>query len=338
METSKLNLGKPEDKVINKEVSKEKEIKFPFYEHKEVYIKRVLDNNAFMERNSDSYSDVNKKIGASFKNQDTLRGLNLLEEKRFLPDIIGVSPTEQGWTKAAGDYWKNISKKVPLEGLKLEVGVIYETKEQYDADRQAKTDHNNTRLNIQAVPINLNDYILWRYCLVYSKVANDETLIKKSPNIEFFLYSKEKEISTKKAIVNLTKEARMLLYKNLGDREWVDWVLRVLISRDNDPMKKVSIVTLDSLDQDEKDILLSEYVDKTPSEFKAIAEDKQLQIKSFIETCVAAGKLERIANTQSITFEGSTIGNTLEQTAAFLTDPKNNNILSTLKAQLNHTK
>lgn len=337
MEDNKSNIKDNKAEVITVE-NKTPKMSFPHFEYKEVWIKKKENTSAFKTLNKSSFIDSIEKIGASFKGQEVAKGLTPAEEARFLPQIIGVQFNEINWHKASKDYWLNISKVIPDGGLKLEIGLVYNSQEDYDYDKKQTLKQNydgvSVLINPKGNPINLSDYILWRYCLIYSKVANNLTLIGASKNISFYIYSKESEINAKKAQFKSKMEASKLLFSEISNRDWANWLLRVLVTNDTDLNKKYTIGQIPLFTSDEVDIALNEYCDKNPLTFIMYGTDKKLEIKAFIEECIVLGRLSRIANTQTIVFENQTIGNSLDQTVAFLSDAKNANILNTLKAQI----
>lgn len=325
--------AKDEVKEI-KEVKKVIDAYHPLIEHKEVWIKRKENTSAYKTLNRNGFVGNIEKIGASFKGQDTLRGLTPAEEARFLPEIIGVVASADIWYKATKEFWLNISRPVPEEGLKLETGLMYTSNDDYEADKKAERTKEGAIINPKGKPINTADYVLWRYCLVYNKIANTTEDIGKSPNIIFYIYSKEKEIVIKKEAFKAKQNANKLLYANIHDRGWSKWLLRLLIINDNSADKKYTIGMLGYLAEEEVDIALGEYAEKSPSTFLAYGEDKKLELKAFVEECIDLGRLTRIPNTTTIVFENSTIGNSLDQAVAFLSDSKNANVMNTLKAQV----
>ena len=302
---------------------------------KEVWIRHKPNTMGVPFQNVDS-ATLNK-IGSSFSkdSQDVLRGLTFEEECKLLPSLIGTQPTSERWDKDSREYWANISKTIPPSekdgsgGLKLEIGRIYSSQEDEDYDSKIN-DESKKRGKL----ISPADYILWRYCLVYNRVANNIEDIHKSPKIDFYLYSKEEEVKAKKSIFKIQQTAYQLLYSKLADRQWVDWVLRLFVASDKE--SKVFIKDLDKLSDDEKDVLLKEkYVDKFPERFISIGNDKSLEIKAFIELCVIKNTLSRIPNTDTIQMGDTVIGHTVSEAVGFLTNPKNAKTLDILKAQAN---
>lgn len=311
-----------------------------------IYIRRKKSSGQ-LPREGEVLDETIAKIGSGLRNQGVLRGLNTEEQKRWLPDIINISPDSQNWEAAVKDYWTNISKDVPPSdkegngGLKLEVGLEYDNKDDYEYDQKkvktwgdVETEGVKQKVTIEnpkGRPININDYILWRYCLVYSRVANSIEDVGKAPYIEFYIFSKEKEIKDQKVSFENKKKASQLMYQRIGDREWVEYMLRLFIKDDKSPL--YSIKELASISPDEKDVLLSKYMDKNPILFTIYGEDKNLELKAFIEFAIATGVLNRIPNTSAISFEGQTIGNNLEETVIFLNNPRNADSLGRIKAQ-----
>jgi hypothetical protein len=184
-------------------------------------------------------------------------------------------------------------------------------------------------------PLSVSDYILYRYCLVYNRVANSINDIHNSPKIDFYIYSKEEEILAKKSTLDITKKANMLFYQKMADRAWVDWVLRVFIAGDN--KATILIKDLDKIDNEEKDIELEKYVKSQPIQFISIATDASLELRAFIELCVVENKLIRLANTDTILMGDLTLGSTVGEAIAFLKNPKNSKVYDTLKAQVKLT-
>lgn len=319
------------DEIVNKKHS------FPRGFSHIVYLRRVPPKNQLPT--SGNYVDESiHKIGSAYRNKAVLRGITPEEEKRWLPQIIGVQSDSPDWQRQCENYWLNISKEVPLgeQGVKLEVGLRYENEEDYETDEKSAKDVNGVTLNPKGNPIDVVDYILWRYCLLYNKVANNFEDVGKSANIDFYLFSKLREVKEKAVAFNLRKESSQLLFANLSDRAWVSFILRLFVQEDK--AGKYTIQELETLDESEKDVALEEYMTKNPAKFIAWGKDKNLKLRADLELWIAQGLLSRIPNTQSVSHDGVTIGNTTEEVMTYLNNPKNKSILDTLTAQSKITK
>lgn len=318
----------------NKSVIKD-EKQFPYTESKKVTIKRKPLASGFKTMNKIQFEDKMCKIGASFRNNDTLRGLTPEEEIRLLPKIIGTQPSSDKWEEKTREYWNNISKNIPDNGLQLETGMMWLSKEDYDADKRAPKDENGTIINSKGRPINTADYIIHRYCLLYSECANHEKDLHKAPRIRMYIHSDEVERKTKKQALQMEMKANQLFYSSMADRNWARWLLRLLVTRDTNIKKKITVGHLTHISDDDVNFGLGDYIKKDAELFFVLGNDKDLHLKAFIEECVFLGRLIRIANTEAIMFDNETIGHTVDQTVAFLNDPKNSRVLDTLKAQIN---
>ena len=72
----------------------------------------------------DVYAESKRKIGSVFTaSGDIIRGLTFAEQKQYLPEIIGISPTDHEFGRACKDYYLNMTVEVPMGGLDLEVGL-----------------------------------------------------------------------------------------------------------------------------------------------------------------------------------------------------------------------
>jgi hypothetical protein len=326
--------------MLADEVKVEKEVvkdipKYPRVVSRIIYIRR-RKNGPNIPVEGEFIDESIQKIGSSFSNKSVLRGLTSEEEERWLPKIIGIQSTSDRWEDGTKDYWAHISRPVPPGdktgggGLELDISLRYKNHEDFLADERAQSE-DGAIINPKGEPTNLPDYILWRYCLKYSRVANNYEDINKSPKIEFYIFSKEKEIKANKAKLDLRRQAAQLMYKNMSDRSWVEHMLRVLIQGDRE--SQVGIKDIPNMDNDEKDVLLDKYMNSSPALFLNYGTDRHLEMRSFIEVCVVVGLLTRIPNTQSISLDGMTLGNTTDEVVTFLLNPANNSTLSTLKAQ-----
>lgn len=310
---------------------------------------KVVSNIVFVRRKKSGggpeilgeYVDETRaKIGSSFKGNSVLRGLTHEEEKRFLRDLLGLSTGSDNWETATKDYWTHISKDVaPSDkdgngGLKLVASLRYKDQQSYDADMNSEK-VNGAIIDPKGEPVNLPDYILWRYCLVYSRVANSVEDIGKSANIDFYLFSKDKEIKDGKVSFEQKKKASQLMYQNIANRDWVEYMLRVLIQGDISSGKAPAygIRDLATITEDEKDLLIEKYMQANPKAFVIYGEDKNLELRGLIELAVATGALVRIPNTNTISYEGTTIGNTVDEVLIFLNNPKNNSTLGEIRAK-----
>lgn len=277
----------------------------------EVEIRRKPIATAYYKKNIETVDEGSWKIGASIRNSSYLKGLTFDEEVKLLPNIIQVKPNSEHWESAVRAYWNNISVKVPEVGLKLEIGMKYQTKE--DANRKENGN-----------PINVNDYILYRYCLEYSHVANTIDDIGASPKIRFFIYDKNEEKKAKVSQLKVRNEAMKKYLEILANRDLVDDILNIYK------------FDTSKMEEDDKDIILETQVNDRPESFLTIIKDDILEYKSFINKCIQRGKLAQIPNTEVVLFGTEPIGQNITEAAIYLKtkNTANAKVYDTLKAQM----
>lgn len=245
----------------------------------------------------DDSSLHNQKVGSSLKGNGPLRGLEYEEEVKYLPEIIGVSPNDNEWRKMVQDYWNNISVPIPADGVttnKLQGKVLrftigFTTKEaKEEFEKLISLEEKAEASKKGEVLEGLHDYILFRYCLVYGKVANRFEDIGKSAKILFYLYSTENETKVEHAKFKLRVKANELFTKMLMDKELIDSVL-LLFEQDMSAYETLQ----------DKHLALEALIKARPLDFIRFAEDDNLQIKADIKTAAERGIIKNPSNTES---------------------------------------
>jgi hypothetical protein len=290
---------------------------------KKVFIRRKQDYNAFMNRNADTVRkiDTTFKIGSSLtKSGNINKGVIHDDEARYMPNIVNLLHTDPAFKLAVEDYWSNIAVYIPKgDGKEIEVGFMYKTEE----DR-AKGEADGTWQTKQQYgePISIDDYLLYRYCLVYNRVANTIQDIDASNKIRFYLYTREEETATKYADFNNIKAATIKLLEILADRSMVKTLLYVYERADIE----------DTRDQD---LYLHEEMQKDPTRFLYLAGDADLSLRSFIYKCLSNGLLTRQPNTEVIMIDDAEIlSYTINGAIAELKTEKRLPLMTRLRAQL----
>ena len=300
----------------------------------------------------------NKKyIGSSFEagTSRLLTGLTLEEEEKFLPPILGVSVKDNKWASSVKTYYANLRRLVPptAEGLQLEVGMIYDNSADYDkalVEEQSESlrlkkalekgqkvfESFKTRTKV-GTPIDTLDYIIWRYCLKYNKVANTEDDAFSSPNIEFYLYSEAKMLSDQKVDFEERSKAMQIFYQIVSDNTKKSAMLYVLkddiINYNSIPKntKKLSTGT-----EVERNITLETIARELSFRFLTVAQDSNLMYQAFIEKAIDMGELRRLPNTTIIMYGSDVqLGKDMIESIAFLNASANRDLFNTLKARIN---
>lgn len=297
---------------------------------KKITIKRKEITTSFYKKNMESMEEGYHKIGASIRNNDVCRGLTFDEEEVLLPNLLGVQPKNDNWQKTTSDYWNNISKQVPKDGLELEIGFNYKVSKERSEEENYKLGESckEEEKYKYGFPINVVDYVLYRYCLVYSDVANSATDKHKSNRIRFYLYSKLEEIKTNHEALTLKNKAYGKYLEVLSNRDKVEDILRLMSDSDGNSLWQIN------LSDGEQDLILQKAMEEKPAMFISYYDDKVLEMKSFISKCITGQFLKRVPNTEVIMYgENTIIGNTIDEAVGYLRNEKNAQTLNTLRIQ-----
>lgn len=282
-----------------------------------------------------SNEEANVKIGASLRGNTILKGLSFEEEVKYLPSIINVSPKDPAWFEETKNYWSNISVPVPhdnmsnpdLPGRDLSFSINFEDEKfkkafeaSVDLKEKAKIAENGT------VVEGVDNYVLFKYCLEYSRVAASFALVRKSAKILFYLYSP----TTEKSIVKINFEKRMKARNKfieiINDDTLVDAML-LIYGQDLALFKETS----------DKHIALEAKIEKNPDLFLKEIGDVNLKYKSFIKKAVNARVIHNPSNTDSYYYGDNNeinLGNTITDAILYLKNDANAEIKQAIQSRL----
>lgn len=290
--------------------------------NKKVYVKVRDDLPILPGRDR---TEVNYKIGSFAENGDVGRGLTFEEEKLYLPEILGISPESPNWDTRTKEYWASISVRVPWpEGIELEVGKNF--KEDKDA--------NGKLVDKVGVPINLSDYILYKFCLKHRNVGNEKEVINKSTKIHFYIEDPEKEIKRKKEGQVVKMEAYKILTENSENDRFLTGIILVL----GDKLKRY-YTNLDSMTIDDKLLEVTDIAEQYPHDFVEASKSSDLEWKAFLITCINNGSLTRLPNTEIITSyedgQDRQLGSSYQEAIGYLKAENNREFTKRLESKIN---
>lgn len=244
--------------------------------------------------------NYNFKVGSSMKGVDCLRGLNRQEEVKYLPSLINIFPEDtQHWLQATRDYWSNISVFIPsdeettdnkLRGKVLQFTVAFKSPKIAEEYKLSNLEQKVKLIQSAGGEVveGISDYVLFRYCLVYGRVANSFEQIYASPRIRFYLYSRDQEMKIEHDIFQERIKATKVFLDILTDEKTVDAVLRMF-------GKKPEL--FESLG--EKHLEVDKIKTSTPRLFIDYVNDKDLRLKANIKRAVELGIIYSPTNTDS---------------------------------------
>lgn len=238
-----------------------------------------------------------RKLCSVFHLRQPLRGLTDAEEKKYLNGLLEVSPTHADWDKHTRRFWAELRVPVGFAGKPLEVG-----------------------LNESGDPINVLDWITWRFAKAHPLVAADEAGLNSGPRKQFYLLDPSKDA--------LEKNMKIQVHKN-ADRQFV------LIGDKPDRMREALQLMLPTQsvyllsDQDVENALFDQK-NKFPDTFLKIVTDEELPVRAEITKLIAANIILKTGTTY--TFRTDTIANTEAELIAFFKSTRNNAAISQMRA------
>lgn len=247
-------------------------------------------------------------IGPAFAGPNTakLLGRDILtreEEQKYMPQLINISTTHTEWDKILNTYWETLQVDVPYDGLSLNVGTIQKSESE------------------EPEPINLFEWLLYKYCLRYAQCANSRDMMGASDRIRFYLWKDTEERSLKTS---------MLVWEDKAT------LARLEIQQDIEKVKSIIILAGHAvpLDMGERNSLLADVAKSDAQAFLKLVADKGLLEKAFVERLVRAQLMSRPLNSTLVVYDNAQVGRNLEEAALWLKQPENSQVYLSLRQQL----
>lgn len=348
---NKVNEGETVAQVL---ATKEAELNEPYLDKRTVVIAPVQVYSAYRNANKASIGPRRTVIGSSV-NSSRVLSANKGEVEAYFPELIGLSPSNPEFTTHVKGYLNNISFNVNEQGTPLNISFYYNHKSDYlktkaEEDKiNAKRDlvaRNNVSAIKEAVkvwvteinqlettkhlyghPENVEHYLMYRHCLLYRDVAKDTALINSNPSIRFYIRDENKEAERAKRLIDERKKAmRNFLALEASDKKTDAVYLQMIVNTGG------SVGEAMMRSKDEKTSALMSYINDSPDKFNSLCEDKNVEMKAFIEALIARGELVRPEFNQQIsTADGTFIGSNITEAVAYFNNPKNESVLEVYK-------
>lgn len=307
--------------------------------------------------NYSNYRKVNMKvlgqrketIGSSITSCRVLSS-NSGEINAYFPALVGLSPNHADFTSRVKAWLSNIQFVVNENDVPLDISFVYNTKKDYldfkkkeDAidEDYAKVDRTNLsaikdaikkRVNALNVlesekykighPVNLEQYIIYRHCLLYRDVAKDTAIVNSDPSVRFYIKDEAKEAEKQKKLTEYRMQAmRNFIELNASPTKRNAVYIAIVASRNENVSE--ALIKTDS----EKTSYLMDYVNTHPDKFNKLFADKNITTRAFIETLIVRGELVRSEFNQQIsTADGTLIGSNMNGAVAFFNNPDNKDV------------
>jgi len=164
-------------------------------------------------------------------------------------------------------------------------------------------------------PISPDNYMLYRYCLIYRDVANEFNLATKSPYIRFYLHSEEDIKRFKEQAYKLERSRMSAYLDTIKSVSKVENVLYAMGFGEEIPKEDIDKYT---------------YLDKKSKEnsnkFISIATNKNLEILGLIEKYIQSNILHRLSGSQVIVDgvdSSKIIGNNVNEVVSWFSNKSN---------------
>lgn len=297
-------------------------------------------------------------IGSSIQSSRVLSS-NKEEVDAYFPNIIGLSPADPNFVMRVKQYLNNIRVPVDELGRKFDISFHYyrysdykrisvaedKIEEEYaNANKQsvaalrAALKEKITKLNVLestkhklGYPINVDDYLLYRHCLLYNDVAKDMALINVDSNVRFYFQDDQKEADRLLKYRKQVNRAKTNYVACLADEKLFEAVYIQYCVLNNLPVAgSLSKSTMD------KEIELDKFSNADPVKFNKICANRDVTIMGTIEKLIARGELVRTQYNQNITTsEGEFIGANISEAVIWFKNPDN---VSAVGAYMNKLK
>ena len=338
-------------------VENNEDLEAPYTDKRSVTISLVKNYSAYRKLNMKVLGQRHEVIGSSVTSCRVLSS-NKGEVDCYFPQLIGLSPSNPEFISRVKAYLSNIQMNVNNENVTLNTSFIYNHKKDYlmiSKQEEAinveydKVDRANTSAIKEALkkkieelntlegtkylygrPVDLEQYLMYRHCLLYRDVAKDLALINEDPNIRFYIKDEAKEAEKQKKLVKQKEKAmRNFVELNGTDSKFNAVFVQIAMHR-NDNLSEALLK-----DRDEKVAIMIDFVNSNPDKFNKLVEDKTVELKAFIETLITRGELVRSEYNQQIsTADGTFIGANMNQAIAWFENPDNKDVRTAFENKL----
>lgn len=332
----------------------------PYTEERSVTIALVKNYSLYRRANDKTLPKRRDYIGGSVSASRVLSA-NKDEVETYFPNIVGLAPNNENFITRVKQYLNNIRIPVDELGKTFNISFFYNKKADYykikkeeekiedaylKANRQdtsklkAALKEKISRLNVLegtkcklGHPIDVEEYLMYRHCLLYNDVAKDVALINSDPSIRFYFKDNQKEADKlKKFRIELNK-AKVNYVQCLGDDDLFDAIYIQYCVINGLPI--ISSLAEDIIERQNK---LDKFSTEEPVKFNKLCSDKNVRLMAVIEKLIARGELVRSEFNQNITtVDGEFIGANMKEAVAWFNNPNNSSVVNAFHNRLKNS-
>jgi hypothetical protein len=279
--------------------------------YRKVKIKRKLPfYHEQQQELQDWFSDASTAIGSYWEKAGSSRkgnGLNFEEENLLMPIILSVPKEDPTFRAEVAKYFRDINTIIPHEGLELTISL----------------ENDNKPLSAKNMPVNVEDFVIYRHALYHPFTGADEIEAKANPLKKYYIEDGAKLVRQQREAVEEIDKAMQDYYTIKQTPKKVEMVLTLMgknIEPGEDPI-----------------VELSKIVKQQPSLFHKVANDADLQVKYELRTLVANGVLDLVKGRFIRTDTAESLGTEL-QTVAWFKAKENSKDVTILRAMAQETE
>ena len=330
-------------------VEKDEDLDKEYIDKRSITISLVHNYSNYRKVNMKVLGQRKETIGSSITSCRILSS-NAGEVNAYFPALVGLSPNHADFTSRVKAWLSNIQFVVNENDVPLDISFVYKTKRDYinfkkkeDAidEEYAKVDRSNISLIKEAIkrrvealntiesekykvghPVNLEQYIIYRHCLLYRDVAKDIALVNSDPSLRFYIKDEAKELEKEKKRTEQRMQAMSKFIEVNATPTKRNAIYITIVAARNENVSE-ALLKSDS----EKQAYLMDFVNTNPEKFNKLVADKNITTKAFIETLIVRGELIRSDYNQQIsTADGTLIGSNMNAAVAFFNNPENKDL------------
>lgn len=342
--------------VVDSSVSaenKEEDENDEYVDIRNVTIMLVKNYSLYRKANDKVLAKRKDFIGSSIYASRILSA-NKEEVDTYFPNIIGLSPADPNFITRVKQYLNNIRVSVDELGRSFDISFHYYHKKDYyhikkEEERIENIYQNTNRQDITKLraalkekitklnslestkcklgyPINVDDYLMYRHCLLYNDVAKDIAFVNTDSNIRFYFKDDQKEAEKLRKFRLEVNKAKSNYVSCLADNSLFDAVYTQFCVINNMPV--ISSLAENRLD---REIKLDKFSTEEPIKFNKIFNNKDVKLIATIEMLIARGELIRSQYNQNITSpEGDFIGANMGEAVAWFKNTENSSMVNAL--------
>lgn len=328
-----------------------------YVDRRTITISLAQNYSAYRKMNIKILGQRKETIGSSIRSCQIMMS-NAEELAAYFPALIGVSSSSPEFITRVSNWLNNIQFVVNDANVDLNTTFIYKRKKDYlDIKKQEdeindeydKVDRSDMQVLRKALakkidklnhleatkykfgkPENIEHYLMYRHCLNYDDVAKDIAFINGNPSIRFYIKDEQKEKDKlRRMLEQKTKAMKAFVEISGTDNKFNDVYIAICTYR-NDNLAEAIVK-----DRSEKQTIVINFVNEHPDKFNKFVEDKNLHLRSFIETLITRGELIRSDFNQQIsTPDGVFVGANMNEAIAWFENPKNEDIRKGLENKI----